>query len=226
MNYWKSDDGQVILYCGDCLEVMPLLDVDFDLILTDPPYGVLPNGKEKDRFQWDNIDLIPFTSKWFAYSQLLMKKSCWIFIFWSQKYLNLGIKIFNPTRVLFWRYNNLINNPRNNFCYDYDAIFVIKKGNPTLIPGKHSCDLEFTRPQSNFKIDKLVHPTQKPLNLISHLIHITTPQIVFDPFMGSGTTGVACAKAGIKFVGIESNPTYFQIAVNRIKAELSQRANS
>lgn len=220
---WKSHDRKITLYCGNCLEIMPCLDAKFDLIITDPPYGVLPDGKEKDRFQWDNINLIPFTTKWFLQSNQVMNDSCWTFIFWSQKYFNIGTNIFNPTRILFWRYNNLILNPRNDFCYDYDVIFLIKKGSPTLIPGKHSCDLEFTRPQSNFKIDKLVHPTQKPLNLISHLIHITTPQIVFDPFMGSGTTGVACAEIGIEFVGIEKEPKYFEMAIERIKQKGKQK---
>jgi DNA modification methylase len=214
---WKSDNDKIVLYCGDCLKIMPHLDMKFDLILTDPPYGVLPNGKENDRFQWDNINLIPFTTEWFSCSKKLMEESYWSFIFWSQKHFNMGIKIFNPTRVLFWRYNNLINNPQNNFCYDYDAIFAIKTGSPKLIPGKHSCDLEFTRPQSNFKKDKLIHPAQKPLDLIKHLLHITSSKTVFDPFMGSGTTGVACIEAGIKFVGIEKEPRYFEMAIDRIK---------
>jgi DNA modification methylase len=69
---------------------------------------------------------------------------------------------------------------------------------------------------------KVDHPTQKPLAVIEPIINVSTVRghAILDPFMGSGTTGVACAKAGRKFIGIEIEPKYFDIACRRIQAAL------
>lgn len=63
------------------------------------------------------------------------------------------------------------------------------------------------------------HPTEKPVELGSHFIglHTAPGHLVLDPFMGSGTTGVACIQTGRKFIGIEIDPTYFEIACKRIR---------
>jgi DNA methylase len=66
------------------------------------------------------------------------------------------------------------------------------------------------------------HPTEKPLNLMLELVN-KTPGDILDPFMGSGTTGVACAKLLRKFIGIEIEPKYFDIACRRIEDALKQQ---
>lgn len=66
------------------------------------------------------------------------------------------------------------------------------------------------------------HPTQKPLKLMSHLVNLDGIESVLDPFMGSGTTGVACAQLKRKFIGIELDPDYFKIAEKRIQAAYNQ----
>ncbi|WP_416877948.1 DNA methyltransferase [Litorimonas sp.] len=66
-----------------------------------------------------------------------------------------------------------------------------------------------------------LHPTQKPVSLMEQNVRWTSGH-VFDPFMGSGTTGVACAKLGRKFTGIELDPDYFDIAVERIRKAYEQ----
>jgi len=112
-------------------------------------------------------------------------------------------------------------NPTGDFAYDYEPIFVIKIGNPKLkIKGKHGCILKYTKPQSNFKKDKLIHPTQKPLELVKKIIKISSNEsdIILDPFLGSGTTVVACKELGRKYIGIEINPKYCEIARRRIRA--------
>ena len=84
--------------------------------------------------------------------------------------------------------------------------------------GKHSCLFNYTKPQSNFKIDKLQHPTQKPIKLLEHIVNILpeSTNIILDPFMGSGTTGVATIKASKEFLGIEKETKYFNIAKQRL----------
>jgi DNA modification methylase len=66
------------------------------------------------------------------------------------------------------------------------------------------------------------HPTQKPLVVMRWILDSTDPQSVCDPFMGSGTTGVACVRTGRKFIGIELERRYFNIAVDRIEKELNR----
>jgi DNA modification methylase len=66
------------------------------------------------------------------------------------------------------------------------------------------------------------HPHTKPVSLMEFLVRLTAAETVLDPFMGSGSTGVACANSGRKFIGIELDPTYFQIACERIAAAYAQ----
>lgn len=82
----------------------------------------------------------------------------------------------------------------------------------------------FTLNRMALQQDGAVHPTQKPLALIKWCIKYLPPtaQTILDPFMGSGTTGVACAKMGRKFIGIEREPEYFDIACKRIEDAYKQ----
>lgn len=68
------------------------------------------------------------------------------------------------------------------------------------------------------------HPNEKPITLVAHFLrlHTSDSHIILDPFMGSGTTGVACVKLGRKFIGIELEPRYFDIACQRIEAAYAQ----
>ncbi|WP_010174848.1 DNA methyltransferase [Bacillus coahuilensis] len=148
-----------LLLKGDCLQVLKDIDNNIaDLIIVDPPYGVLTNGKVvkkgnyeiDDYFEWDMLeDLQQFTTEWFEKLYNKAKEDSFIYIFWSQKYMRMGYEIFNPDRVIFWHYKNLTLGGNGDFSYDYDPIFVVKKGNPKLSKGKHSSILQFTKPQSN-----------------------------------------------------------------------------
>lgn len=208
------------ILCGDCLKVIKHIpDSSVDMILTDPPYGVLPQGKEQDRFTWDNIDVKRFTERWFNLFRSKIKIDTFFYIFWSQKYLKLGFEIFNPSRLLIWNYENLILNVEGDFAYDYEPIFVIKRGTPKLkVKGKYGCVLKYTKPQSNFRKDRLIHPAQKPLELIKKLIYISSNKndIILDPFCGSGTVAVACRGLGRKYIGVEIDPKYCEMARRRI----------
>jgi len=95
-----------------------------------------------------------------------------------------------------------------------------EEGNPDnwdLSEGKVRARM-VTKPQANF------HPTVKPLALIEYLVKLITRknQIVLDPFIGSGTTGMACKKLGMNYIGIELNPDYIKISENRIKSMVVQ----
>ena len=218
---YKVDNVKFIL--GDCLDIEPIDNVG--LIITDPPYYVIPKGKTttkgKDNFTWDNFEskevFLDFTKKWFEKYYNMLDDDSFMYIFWSQKYLLEGLNIFKPSRTILWHYKNLVLGGNGDFAYDYEPIFVVKKGNPKLKAGKHSSILEFTKPQSNFKKDKLIHPTQKPLELIKHLISISDFKgKVLDPFGGSGTTSLASTILGYESVYIEKEVSYYNRATSRI----------
>jgi len=209
------------LYNADCLELLNTLP-EVDAVVTDPPYYVIPRGKPGDNFTWDSFknldDFGEFTENWFQKCYSLLKDNSLMFVFWSQKYLELGYEIFHPSRLLLWHYSNLVIGGNGDFAWDYEPIFCIKKGNAKIVSGKHSCIFNYTKPQSNFKTDKLLHPTQKPLALLEKLISLLPDDknMILDPFMGAGTTGVACKKLNKDFIGIEKETKYFNIAKDRI----------
>jgi site-specific DNA-methyltransferase (adenine-specific) len=109
--------------------------------------------------------------------------------------------------------------PRNRdrrYITDYEcAIWFVKNGAKWTFNRQ---DSKYQRPKFVASIESGLHPTQKNLSLMENLVKIHSNQgdMVIDPFMGSGTTGVACKNLGRKFIGIEQNADYFDIAKNRI----------
>ena len=103
---------------------------------------------------------------------------------------------------------------------DHEEIYVIGKG---WIGSRDCGSVLRVPPVQSMAKNGRVHPTQKPVKLLELLIKKTPPTIVLDAFMGSGTTGVACANLGRKFIGIEIERKYFDIACERIDAAYSQR---
>lgn len=215
---------------GDSVQELRNINQPINSIMTDPPYGVLPGNtagkgyrnfatKHAGHCEWDEVvNFETFTKSWFDLAYSKLSNNSFFFIFWSQKFLKLGFEIFNPSRLIFWRYNNLTLGGNGDFAYDYEPIFVVKKGNPKLIRGKWSCDLEYTKPQSNHKKDQLIHPTQKPLKLMEHLIQISTKpnELILDPFAGSGTTGAAAKMLGRQFILIEKEQQYITLINQRL----------
>ena len=181
----------VDLYLGDCLEVMRSMpDKSVDAVITDPPY---PDYYADEYLYREG--LIDF----------LTELDCRQFVFWSAKV---------------------------EFPLDYSAIHIWDKA-----IGVSQYERIFERNgHKNFQVFREMsifssvrakiagdtfynHPSQKPIKLIRKLIEKYTNEgdTILDPFMGSGTTGVACVQTGRNFIGIEIDPTYFAIAERRIK---------
>ncbi len=189
--------GDCILYLGDCLEVMKQLpDKSVDAVITDPPYGVnMLRGDSKVKGKIIGDKQPPD-------------------IRWLVKY-----------PAIIWG--------GNNFCDQFP------RSTGWLVWYKYACDksehsqaeLAWTNCIKTIRHwseqftgfmrqrEGQYHPTQKPTGLMRWCIGMISKEndIILDPFMGSGTTGVACVQTGRKFFGIEIDPTYFDIAVKRIK---------
>ena len=202
---------------GDCMEIMKgIPDNSVDFVITDPPYGIIG-----DKLKWDDIELEKFTRQWF---ELAKKKSKGFLVFWSQKYIELGYKIFNPDRMLIWWHPNLQKPTNKMYLWSYDPIFFIrgKVFNGNFSRGLNADVKNYAIPQSNFTVDPKVHETQKPLQLLKDLVEVNTNEgdTVLDPFVGSGTTCVAAKILRRRYIGIEQQQKYVDIALGRLSGRM------
>lgn len=191
--------GDATLYHGDCLEILPTLP-KVDAVITDPPYGIgyaanpiVGKGKKVSnhaRAAWDDGVVNGL--------EPLLLAAAPVLVVWGGNHY-----AFPPTRAwLAW------------FKPDAPpsmAHFELAWTNLDKPSRQVSCSIAETNPE------RVGHPTQKPLRVMREAIaYARNPRTVLDPFMGSGTTGVACANLGRKFIGIEIERKYFDIACERI----------
>jgi len=194
--------GDATLYLGDCRDILPTLP-RVDAVITDPPYGIgitksnrLAVSRGMGGLDWD--DAAPPQE---LINMLLAKGNQ--SIVWGGNYFSLP-----PTKcVLVW--------DKQNDGRDFADIEIAWSN-------VESVARIFRMRPMNMDGGK-VHPTQKPLALMKWCIEQAgNPQTILDPFMGSGTTGVAAAQMGRKFIGIEREPKYFDIACERIERAYAQ----
>lgn len=203
--------GNATLYLGDCAEILPTLQ-QADAVITDPPYGL---GKVLDRTpceqgktKWSKHFGVgaPEWDKTTADAAITLAISkAPISIVWGGQFYVL------PIGRCWLAWNKIIRNwsssemelawtniERANKAFDYSH-------GQLATEGKH------------------YHPTQKPVPLMAWCIdQAGRPAVTLDPFMGSGTTGVAAVQMGLSFIGIEREPTYFDIACRRIEQAQKQ----
>ena len=216
---------------GDCLELLKdIPDGSVDMVLTDPPYGIDYQSQwKKNKSEWmpkikndkrPFIDFIPLIKRVLTPTGCVM-----VFTRWDvqQKFIDEmngnGLKVKN---VLIWdKEIHGMGDLKHSFASRYESIiFSSEKG--FLFNGKRPQDIiKFRRVLPN----ELKHPNEKPVGLLEWLVSKCTRQneTVFDPFMGSGSTGVACVNTGRNFIGMEFDPGYFEMAKRRI--EEAQRQN-
>jgi DNA modification methylase len=199
--------GDCRLILGDCRDILPTLG-KVDAVVTDPPYGLGDwnnRGTNKAR-PFDSDE----TQQWDVAPDAETIKAVLAAgkyqIIWGANYLldHLG----RTKQMLIW--NKGIRGMHFNdceiaWCNQWKEASRVFDLHPSCIGTKE-------------------HPTQKPLPLMHWCIdHLpTTVQTILDPFMGSGTTGVACVNLGRKFIGIELDPDYFEIACKRISEAYKQ----
>lgn len=206
----------------------------YDAIITDPPYNISKennfstlNSPRKGVYfgKWDdNFD----TLKWIGKYTNLLKPNGSIIIFCSYLYISYIIDELKKSDIdvkdiLVWRKKNpMPKNINRRYVQDMEfAVWGVKKGakwvfnKPSNIPYLRSLFETSTVHGS----ERTIHPTQKSLDLMNQIIKIHTNEndVILDPFMGSGTTGVACLLNNRKFVGVELEEEYFKIAHNRLK---------
>jgi site-specific DNA-methyltransferase (adenine-specific) len=205
--------GDCELWLGDCREILPRL-TGIDAVVTDPPYGMKYKSGANSR------NSISTTGKRFTETVRGDDQP-----FDPAPWLTFADCCFTGAQ---WFYDRLpaggsfhVWNKRGPYApidqADGDLIWFNRRLSLRIV------DLVWRglcRTTENS--DPIVHPTQKPIALMRWCIEQLNSASVLDPFMGSGTTGVACAKMGRKFIGIEIEPKYFDIACCRIEAAYTQ----
>lgn len=205
---------------GDCLEVMKQIpDNSIDLVVTDIPYGEVnrnSNGlRDLDKGNADifDLDLDNLVSEFVRVS----KGSMYIFCGTEQvsKLRATMVEKGLSTRLIIWEKTN--PSPMNGqhiWLSGVECCVYGKKKNATF--NEHCKNSVLRFPNGSSKL----HPTQKPLNLFKKLIEVSSNEgdLILDPFLGSGTTAVACKQLNRNFIGIELSPDYCKIAEERIKA--------
>lgn len=218
---------------GNSVELLKELESNsIDLLVTDPPYKVATGGVPRDN---NNVTLnknrpkgiltehsqlikiIPKFNEWIPECYRVLKNETHAYFMINSSNLielaneveKVGFKIHN---ILVWRKNNCT--PSQFYMKNCEYVIFCRKGKAKYI--NNMGDSKIIHDFNNI-IGNKVHPTEKPVELMKYYIENSSKEndIVLDPFMGSGSTGVACLESNRKFVGFEIDENYYQIATDR-----------
>lgn len=229
---YKSED--IWLMQGDCFERMREIPVgSVDMVLTDPPYviseskggGMMGKGGRKFMENMETSLKIGIDTEAFLGGCLEVfsnkQNFCGVF-FCSNKQLVDYLKFAESQKLQYgvgvWNKTNPA--PLCNYKYLNDVEYwVYIKGNKSKILGSYaSKSMVYTSPINAADKKLYNHPTIKPTEILEKFLinHTVEGSVVLDPFKGSGSTGVACRNLNRKFIGIELDETYFNVAKERI----------
>lgn len=204
------------MYLADCREVLPALH-DIDSVVSDPPYGIdYDSGHATDEL-WHGGRSIAGDKCTTARDEVIawaIPRPTLMFGSWRAP------RPAETRQVLVWDKGGALGMGALDIPWkpDHEEIYVIGKG---WVGTRDSGSVLRSPPVQSMAKNGRVHPTEKPVRLMEMLV-MKVPGTVLDPFMGSGSTGVACARLRRPFVGIEIEPAYFDVACERIRAAHSQ----
>ena len=237
--------GNATLYCGDCYSILPKLDIQADAVVTDPPYGVTDCQWDTriplDKF-WELIDhrtkptanFVIFGCGGFSVDLINSRRDWWRYnLIWAKNnkvgFLNANLmplrnhedilvlgrpgyqktSTYNPQKTAGGRAGLKTVKHKSSIYREQGEYIHISDG--TL----HPCSVLYFKSEK----EKGLHPTIKPIALMEWLIRTYTNEgdTVLDCFMGSGSTAIACLNVGRKFIGIERDKNYFDVACDRIE---------
>ena len=207
---------------GDCLELMKEIpDNSIDMVLTDPPYGMnLTPQRLSGKFYGEKIDndnTLEWTDEFFSiiYSKLVKVGSAFVFCnhYCISEFIASAKKAgFEVKNIIVWDKGHF--GMGGNWRPVHELILLLTRGRFVC----RSKNLKNIVSYKKVHHSRANHPTEKPVDLLQHLIVEPDydPKTILDPFMGSGSTGVACVNTNRNFIGIELNDEYFKIAEKRI----------
>lgn len=223
------------LYNGDCLEIMKKIpDKSVDCVITDPPYRTISGGNKSEKWKSGYASSVLYKNDGKIFDNNDIKISDWVkecyrvlkdgtHAYFMTNLLNLSEMLievkkcgFDIHNLLVWEKNTC--NTNRWYMKNCEYVLFVKKGPAKTINNPSSKTVHiFNNPVGN-----KLHPTEKPVGLMELYVSNSTNcgDVVLDPFMGSGTTGVACKHLNRNFIGIELDKKYFEMAKNRIEGEL------
>lgn len=229
MDVWRSDCGTVELWLGDCLDVLKRLpENSVDAVVTDPPFNI--------GFSYEEYHDALTDEQYHALLYATCRPPSVIIHYPEDMFVVSRAVGELPEKCVAWCYN--ANTPRQwrlvawygiepdfrQYKQPYKNIND-KRIKALMAAGSNGCalyDWWNIEQVKNVSDEKTLHPCQMPLEVMLRIISITPAETIIDPFMGSGTTGVACVRTGRRFIGIEIDEKYFEIAKARIIAELTR----
>lgn len=241
-----NDNWKKCIICGDSRDVLKRIpDNSIDFILTDPPYNIgkhstgnipLPgrSAMNNDVAQWDWVDFNP--EDWADEFIRILKPTGNLFIFTSYNQLGRWYdcldKKFDTSNFMIWHKTNPAPKIfKAGFLNSCEMIF-------TCWNKRHTWNFISQKEMHNFvespicmrpeRLSNPKHPAQKPVSILKKMIDIASNEgdIVFDPFMGVGSTGVAALSLGRKFIGVEKDKEYFEAAKQRIDEMVNKNENN
>lgn len=233
--------GGSTLYCGNALEILHhIAPHSVDALITDPPYSSGATHKAGRTTGTSHLKYLESGGGYAGFDGENMDARSWAF--WSTQWMNAAYKTVadGGYAMVFsdWRQLPAMTDIIQSGGFVWRGITSWDKGNSTRPPHtgyfRHQC--EYIVWGSHGSLSKReggpfdgcifsrvipsqkLHPTAKPESLMAELVKPVRPGgVILDPFMGSGTTGVAALKAGYRFIGIESSAHYFDVACQRLE---------
>lgn len=235
-------NNKIKLLCGNCLEILPEIDREsIDLIFADPPYNLsnkkfltVKSGKPVrcDKGEWDEIGNIhEFNLNWIKKCIEVLKPQGTLWVSGTlHNYPSIGMAL---KELNMWIINDIVwfkrNAPpilsRNRLAPSTEIIWLASKNKKYFFNYELAKEMNNGKQMRNLweitaKRHKTSHPTEKPEDLLERIVLLGSKEgdLILDPFMGSGTTGVVSKRLNRNFIGIELNQEYFEIAKNRIES--------
>lgn len=222
----KFENDNYKIYNDDCLKIMSNIEnLSIDLVVTDPPYLMNYQSnrrKKEDRFEKikndkDNYELI---QKYFQECYRIMKDNTAIYCFCSWHNIDFFKqefeKYFKLKNIIVWNKNNHgTGDLKGSYAPKYEFILFGHKGRVLLREKRIADVIDCAKIPSK----KLTHPTEKPQELLEIFIKQSSDEndIVYDGFMGTGNCGLVSNRLNRKFIGVELDVNYFNVAVDRMK---------
>ncbi len=198
--------GGALLIHGDCMEMLPHLVDRYDAIISDPPYGIGYNPSSPSGSKWKNVKRIVGDAEPFDPTPLLGHVKT-VVLFGANNYAN---RLPNSRRWFVWDKRPSMKSMSFSDC---ELAWCSTDGPARMIR------VVWSGANRGDERGQHWHPTQKPIEVMRQIIEATTKpgDTILDPYMGSGTTGIAALRTGRKFVGIEIERRWFNAAVVRVR---------
>ncbi len=216
-------NGRIALYCGDCHDVLPEIAPHFGAecaLVTDPPYEFATSGGGRFRRDRQNMNEIAdagladgfdasiISAKLFSSAVVFAHNDQWADL------LPLMKAQYDRYAICQWHKTNPM--PVANKHYQPDTEIYVHAWKRGFAPIGELADKKRFIIAANGQDRDIPHPTVKPLGVMLKILRNVNADVIVDPFMGSGSTGVAAVMLGRRLIGIEKDPTFFGLALRRI----------